>query len=98
METPAKRTRGAAPATTTEEKLTGDADDARAQARQKFAAGEFAFQASASAVAVEKGDGGNVDYSNGVAVFTEVHVPKLWLRASGLEGGVCSRLAPGVFT
>ncbi len=41
LETPAKRTRGAAPATTTEEKLIGDADDARAQARQKFAAQDF---------------------------------------------------------
>ena len=41
LETPAKRTRGAAPATTTEEKLTGDPDDARAQARQKFAAQDF---------------------------------------------------------
>jgi tetratricopeptide (TPR) repeat protein len=41
LETPAKRTRGAAPATTTEEKLTGDADDARAQARQKFASQDF---------------------------------------------------------
>ena len=41
LETPAKRTRGAAPATTTEEKLTGDSDDARAQARQKFASQDF---------------------------------------------------------
>lgn len=38
---------------------------------QKFAAGEFAFQASGSAVAVESGAGGNVNYSNGVAVFTQ---------------------------
>lgn len=38
---------------------------------QKFASGEFAFQASGSAVAVEKGTGGNVNYSNGVIVFTQ---------------------------
>lgn len=38
---------------------------------QKFASGEFAFQASGSAVAVESGTGGNINYSNGVAVFTQ---------------------------
>ena len=38
---------------------------------QKFAAGEFAFQASGSAVAVENGAGGNVNYSDGVMVFTQ---------------------------
>ena len=38
---------------------------------QKFAAGEFAFQASGAAVAVESGDGGNVNYSDVVMVFTQ---------------------------
>jgi lipid-binding SYLF domain-containing protein len=36
----------------------------------RFIKGQFAFQASASAVAVESGNGGNAAYSDGVAVFT----------------------------
>ncbi len=36
----------------------------------RFIKGQFAFQASASAVAVEAGDGSNASYSDGVAVFT----------------------------
>ena len=38
---------------------------------QKFAANQFAFQASLSAVAVESGAGDNLDYSEGVMVFTQ---------------------------
>lgn len=38
---------------------------------QKFAANQFAFQASISAVAVESGTGDNLDYSEGVMVFTQ---------------------------
>lgn len=55
-ETPAKRTRGPPPVTTTEEKLTSDADDARARARAAFASGDFQSAATLFAEHAEATD------------------------------------------